>query len=792
MSFPTNDAHRRFIEMTEKANAANTGVKVMASIGGYDNSEMFLYILRNTTRRRTFINSIASLILKHNLDGVEIHWVWPSGKREKEIYCSLIKEVREKLTTMVCENCEKYILTIPLPPVIFDMQNSFDLEFFVQYVDFFNVISFEYYGVWDASDGIYVGPNAPLFGGKRGNVDDTMKYYTCKLMDPSKLTMGIPFYGKTWKNVKEEINQTEYEEICSMQKCRTNDTFQPSNIWRMVSLMNGKPEGSDIEYGELIRDQWNLTSTSWDKQSKSEYIWDRKRRTMSILETMRTVTAKLKYAYDFNLGGVSGFTVDMDNESSLLELLSFVDLCSRSPIKEVKYNCQNVLKFNEYEHHDRPWTRKRVSKYVAVSVVVLLVCGIVAFGLSTVFFYFLDGSDDTRYPIPLPPAAKCGKRIIGYYSGWERRTISENQVSKLTHAIFVAVRMYQNGQIGFHNSEYSGRFFDMKKKARRVNSDIKVMIGVGGKGNSQFYSSIFADTQKRKTFVKSISEFLSTHKVDGVEIDWTYPFADKVDKNTTVIFFKELRQSLKDLEHKKGVKTPYLISMLTPQIIWNQLDGYDLKGILDHADFLNLISYEYYSPWNVKEGAYTGPLAPIYGGKRGNIDDTMKVHTCQTRKPNQVILGVPLYGKFWRNVKEKPINQTETMCKEESCRIEDPVDISDIWRIAEKKKGKGFGGFISWNERESDDVGVIWNKTEEKWHNISKSAYIWRPEDRILITYENKRTLQEKIKYAIEKNLGGINIWSLNMDDEQDSALSLISSAELCDGKKKNEIMYKC
>ncbi|UMM16215.1 hypothetical protein L5515_013324 [Caenorhabditis briggsae] len=261
-----------------------------------------------------------------------------------------------------------------------------------------------------------------------------------------------------------------------------------------------------------------------------------------------------------------------------------------------------LSKFNEYEAHENPWTPQRIVKYVVGSLSILLICGVVAFGISTLLFYFYDDPDEvTRYPVPLPPASKCGKRIIGYYSGWERRTISESQVSKLTHAIFVAIRMFKNGQIAFHNTEYSGRFLDMKKKARLVNKDIKVIIGVGGKGNSQFFSPVFADGKKRKTLVKSISNFLFTQKIDGVEIDWTYPFAEAQDRNTTVSFLSELRTELKLLEHQKNLTEPFLISMLTPQIIWDQLDGYDLKGIAQQVDFMNLISYEYYGIWMMKE-----------------------------------------------------------------------------------------------------------------------------------------------------------------------------------------------
>ncbi|EGT56292.1 hypothetical protein CAEBREN_29035 [Caenorhabditis brenneri] len=204
--------------------------------------------------------------------------------------------------------------------------------------------------------------------------------------------------------------------------------------------------------------------------------------------------------------------------------------------------------------------------------------------------------------------------------------------------------------------------------------------------------------------------FLSTNEVDGLEIIWTVPFAELKDRKNLVSFLKDLREELTKLQHEKRLSDPYLVSMMTPQIIWKQSEGYDLEGIVKYADFLNVISYEFYGPWDIEEGAFTGPVGPLYGGRRGNIDDTMKIHTCETKKPSQLTLGIPLFGKFWKNVKREKINQTETMCVKEVCRIEGQEDISDIWRVSEFKNGKPVGGLISWNDREDEEVGIPWEQ----------------------------------------------------------------------------------
>ena len=52
--------------------------------------------------------------------------------------------------------------------------------------------------------------------------------------------------------------------------------------------------------------------------------------------------------------------------------------------------------------------------------------------------------------------------------------------------------------------------------------------------------------------------------------------------------------------------------------------GYDLTGLLNYVDFVNVRTYAYYGTWN----AYTGPRSPLYGAgardQRLNVDWTLK------------------------------------------------------------------------------------------------------------------------------------------------------------------------
>ncbi|CCD83398.1 GH18 domain-containing protein [Caenorhabditis elegans] len=46
--------------------------------------------------------------------------------------------------------------------------------------------------------------------------------------------------------------------------------------------------------------------------------------------------------------------------------------------------------------------------------------------------------------------------------------------------------------------------------------------------------------------------------------------------------------------------------------------------------------------------------------------------------------------------------------------------------------------------------------------------------------------------YATNRNLRGLMIWALDLDDDADTLLNLVSSAGLCSGGSGDKITYKC
>jgi chitinase len=158
------------------------GVKVMASIGGANNSGAFSGIAASSGARLAFANSVKSLCESNSLDGVDIDWEFPANAQDSANFTLLLKQLRTTLGTKVIsvdvaadgekgQWINKAAATIP---------------------DFYNVMSYDYTGANDAG-GVVVGQHAPY-----SKASIAMNYWRVKGVPKENIILGVPFYGKNF------------------------------------------------------------------------------------------------------------------------------------------------------------------------------------------------------------------------------------------------------------------------------------------------------------------------------------------------------------------------------------------------------------------------------------------------------------------------------------------------------------------------------------------------------------------------------------------------------------------
>ncbi|CAA91154.2 GH18 domain-containing protein [Caenorhabditis elegans] len=371
----------------------------------------------------------------------------------------------------------------------------------------------------------------------------------------------------------------------------------------------------------------------------------------------------------------------------------------------------------------------------------------VAYGLSSAVLFYLEDSEafetneiNYEYSSKLMANFKCQKRVVAYSA----KFLSNHQLKKLTHFIFTSISIFPNGTIKWPNCE---NFESYARKAKMDNPNLKIMVEINGK-----FFSVLAEDEKKNSFIKSISSFVVDHKFDGVDIFWSWP----EDEDTFHLFIKEFREKLE--KHM-------IISIAIPRLA-QQLEGFNLKLLMNHIDFLNVLSINYYEPLP-GNGANIGPISPLYGGQRGNVDGTLKYLTCITKRPSILNMGVTFTGIFWNGVKDG-LNEQD-----------------DIWKVAQNENGPGKS--IGWRKFIKDRRNTI-----PQWHDSSKSSYAWDPKSKIFLAFENEKSLSEKVIYVRNKNIGGLVIWNVDQDDNDNSLLNALTSMDMCARGSGGTMKYRC
>jgi chitinase len=153
----------------------------------------FTQMVATKANRTLFIGKAKKFCKKHGFDGVDLDWEHPGladrGGRpsDKTGLVNLAKEFKAA--------APKLLLTMAIGAHPHTWA-SLDMPALKNHIDFFNVMTYDYHGAWDAVTGY----NAPWID-PAGSPDiaGALKHYiTDSKVPPSKLNLGLAAFGRTW------------------------------------------------------------------------------------------------------------------------------------------------------------------------------------------------------------------------------------------------------------------------------------------------------------------------------------------------------------------------------------------------------------------------------------------------------------------------------------------------------------------------------------------------------------------------------------------------------------------
>ncbi|KAI9866473.1 MAG: hypothetical protein M1813_001023 [Trichoglossum hirsutum] len=176
----------------------NKYLKLILSVGGGGvGSQHFAEVAARPTTRETFGQTARDLVVRFQLDGLDIDWEHPSDQQQGLDYIFLLDAVRRYLPA------PRYTLTSALPAGTWALENI-NLSVAHHFLDYINLMAYDFSGPWIDTYGHHAqlySPARPHSDAACLSGDSAVTYLRTKGVPLSKVILGIPAFGRSFLGV---------------------------------------------------------------------------------------------------------------------------------------------------------------------------------------------------------------------------------------------------------------------------------------------------------------------------------------------------------------------------------------------------------------------------------------------------------------------------------------------------------------------------------------------------------------------------------------------------------------
>ena len=330
-------------------------------------------------------------------------------------------------------------------------------------------------------------------------------------------------------------------------------------------------------------------------------------------------------------------------------------------------------------------------------------------------------------------------KVIAYYTGSTGK-IDDETVGQLDQIIYSFLHLKGNE---LHvEKERDSSSITYLSSLKKKNPGLKVLISLGGWGGCETCSEVFSTEKGRTEFAESVKEVLVKYDTDGIDLDWEYPVVPGypghphklADRENFTYLVEDLREELGE-EYEISFAAGGFDTFLEKAIEWEK--------VMPLLNGVNIMSYDLVNGGSAATGHHT----PLFSTNEQGLsaDNAIKFLDSIGVPREKIVLGAAFYARVWEEVENVSSGLHEPGRYKESVLFKDLDDYQE--------EHEGFTRY---------------------WDTVAQAPYLYNPEKKLFVTYDDSLSIARKTKYAIEKGLRGIMFWQLSGDRSENGLTDVI------------------